>query len=44
MTKPCKRIMRKVMSNIIFDVSIGQWRFRTQADIRWAERVKEAVS
>lgn len=30
------------MDKIIYDASTGEYRFRTQADIRWAEAVAEA--
>ncbi len=31
------------MPNIIFDESIGEWRFRTQADIEYAKKLIEAA-
>lgn len=29
------------MSKMIYDVSIGQWRFRTQADIDYGKKLLE---
>lgn len=31
------------MSNIIYDESIGRWRFRTQADIEYGKAVIKAA-
>jgi len=32
------------MSNIIFDESIGEFRFKTNADKQWADAVVKAAS